>query len=273
MTITHPHPHSGVLPEMADEPRPSSLDIVNADDVKRRLVRAREAAERSDEPQIVEDLGLAIELQSRLVAEFQHRVRNILAMLRSVVGRTAANKTDVQDYVDHLQARIDAIARTQSSFARSPGRCIEIEDIIRDEMVSQAANENKYRLAGPATPLEPKAAEVLTLAMHELATNSVKFGALGDDAGMIEIDWSTEPRETGECLRLNWRETGLDLSNLHPLGGFGTELITKRIPYELGGSGTLDFQRHGLVATIEVPVTDGSKILQIVAGTKTETGQ
>jgi two-component sensor histidine kinase len=273
VTITHPQPHLGVSPNMADEPRLSSLDIVSADDVRRRLVRARDAAERSDEPQIVEDLGLAIELQGRLVAEFQHRVRNILAMLRSVVGRTAANKTDVQDYVDHLQGRIDAIARTQSSFARSPGRCIEVEDIIRDEMVSQAANEDKYRLTGPATPLEPKAGEVLTLAIHELATNSVKFGALGDEGGMIEIDWSIEPRETGDWLQLNWRETGLDLSNLHPLGGFGTELITKRIPYELGGSGTLDFQRHGLVATIEVPITDASKILQIAVGPMTEAGQ
>lgn len=256
---------------MADEPRLSSLDIVSADDVKRRLVRARQAAERSDEKQIVEDLGLAIELQSRLVAEFQHRVRNMLAMLRSAVGRTAAHKTDVQDYVNHLQARIDAIARTQASFARSPGRPIEIEDIIRDEMVSQAADERKYRLDGPAVPLPPKAAEVLTLAFHELATNSVKFGALGDGRGAIAIDWSATPRDGAEWLRIDWSETGLDLTNLHPLGGFGTELITRRIPYELDGSGTLDFNHHGLLATIEIPLIDDWNSVHMDFGRTSET--
>lgn len=258
---------------MADEPRLSSLDIVSADDVRRTLVRARDAAERSDEPQIVDDLVSAIELQSRLVADFQNQMRNMLAMLRSVIGRTAANKTDVQDYVDHLQGRIDAIARTQSSFTRCPGRCIEVEDILRDEMVVQAADQRNYSVDGPAVSLTPKTAKVLTLAIHELATNSVKFGALGDGHGSISIDWSIEPRDGADWLRFKWRESGFDLNNLHPLGGFGTELITRRIPYELAGSGALDFAADGLVATIEVPVTNDSAIVLIDASPTTEPGQ
>jgi two-component sensor histidine kinase len=224
---------------MADEPRPPSLDLVN----------------------------------SEVVAEFQNRMRNMFAMLRSLIGRSAANKTDVQDYVDHLQARIDAIARTQSSFLRFPGRSIEIEDIIRDEMVSQAADQSKYRVDGPAVELAGKAAEVVTLAIHELATNSVKFGALGDGCGTIEIDWSAGPRDSGEWLRLDWLETGVDLGNLPPPGGFGAELITRQIPYELGGSGVLDFRRDELEVIIEIPLTDGSKVVPIPAGRSSEAAQ
>lgn len=209
-----------------------------------------------------------------VAAEFQNRMRNLFAMLRSLIGRSAANKNDVQDYVDHLQARIDAIARTHASFVRFPDGSIEIEDIIRDEMVLQAAEESRYRLAGPAVVLAGKAAEVLTLAIHELATNSVKFGALGDGRGKIDIDWSAGPRDGGaDWLRLDWREKGLDLANLHPLGGFGAKLITKRIPYELDGSGVLDFHRDGLDAIIEIPLKDGSRVVNMDAGQSSELAQ
>ena len=225
---------------MADEPRLSSFDTVSPE----------------------------------VVAEFQNRVRNMFAMLRSLIGRSAANKTDVQDYVDHLQARIDAIARTQSSFLRFPGRSIEIEDIIRDEMVSQAADQRRYRVDGPAVVLAGKTAEVVTLAIHELATNSVKFGALGDGRGEIDIDWSAGPRDGGaDWLRLDWLETGVDLGNLHPPDGFGAELITRQIPYELGGSGVLDFRRDGLEAIIEIPLTDGSKVVPMTADRSSEAAQ
>ena len=183
-------------------------------------------------------------------------------MLRSVISRTSINKTDVQEYVAHLQARIDAMARTQAMLARAPDSTVELEDIVRDELVAHAADGDRYCVSGPAIDLGAHAAEVIALAVHELATNSVKFGALGERSGNVRVDWSVVSKNTEQWVRLIWRETGLDLTNLHPLGGYGAELITKLIPYELRGHGQIDFPRDGVVATIEFPMGEGSAIVQ-----------
>lgn len=204
-------------------------------------------------------------------SELQHRLRNMLAMLRSVIIRTSLNKTDVQEYVAHLQARIDAMARTQAMLARSSGNLVELEDIVRDELVADAAEGRRYSVSGPAVCLETHTAEVLGLAIHELATNSVKFGALGDRCGMLDVSWSAMS-DGEERVRFTWSERGLDLTNTHPLGGFGSELITKRIPYELRGQGEMDFKADGLVATIEFPLVNGSSIGAIGSASQAEAG-
>jgi two-component sensor histidine kinase len=230
---------------MADEPRSG---------------REEEVDMSPGEPSRRHPIALSEDADGRAFrSELQHRLRNMLAMLRSVISRTSLNKTDVQEYVAHLQARIDAMARTQAMLARSSGSLVELEDIIRDELVADAAEGQRYSVSGPAVCLEAHTAEVLGLAIHELATNSVKFGALGDRCGMLDVSWSAIS-DGEERVRFTWRESGLDLTNMHPLPGFGSELITKRIPYELRGRGEMDFKPDGLVATIEFPLVNGCSI-------------
>ena len=204
----------------------------------------------------------ALELQRTLVAELQHRVRNILAITRSIMRRTLVGKSDLTDFAQHLEGRMDALARTQALLTRVPGSAVDLEEIIRDEMLAHATREPKYSLSGPRIRLQPQAAEVLTLAMHELATNSVKYGALATDRGKIRIKWSKERQHGQEWLKLRWSETGIDVPNQKPREGFGTELITRRVPYELGGRGELKFNDAGVAAAIEFPLKQADSILQ-----------
>jgi two-component sensor histidine kinase len=207
------------------------------------------------------DRHAAEERQKVLSAELQHRVRNILAMIRSVVRRTGHSKTDVNEFVQHLEGRIDAMARTQSLLTRIPGRGVDLEDVVRDEMISQAAEERKAAVYGPPVGLSPHAAELVTLVIHELATNSVKYGALGQSDGRVTVSWECLRDDGKERLELTWHETGLK-NGESGTPGFGTELITQRVPYELRGTGDLKIAEGTLTATIEFPLEPGFSILE-----------
>lgn len=205
--------------------------------------------------------------QAALLAELQHRVRNILATVRSIARRTGDGADDVDAYVQHLEGRINAMARTQSSLARSPEAGIDLENMVREELAAQAAREQQYRVCGPDVLLPPKAAEVLSLAVHELATNSVKYGALARSDGIISIAWTTAPRGGQRWLRLTWGERCTIAAEVQSSAGFGTELVTRRVPYELGGHGIMEVRPEGLHATIEFPLRDRDSILQSGSGT------
>lgn len=212
--------------------------------------------------QDVTERHAADERQRLLLAELQHRVRNILAMIRSVARRTAETSDTVREYAQHLEGRIDAMARTQAILTREPGSAVDLEGIVQSELLSVAAQEDKVWCEGPAVCLEPKAAEILTLAIHELVTNAVKYGAFSQPAGQLEIRWEVEDRGADDWLVFTWEEARVEGVLLDGREGFGTELITRRVPYELGGSGTYELRPGGIRTVIECPLRGGSSILE-----------
>ena len=194
--------------------------------------------------------------QALLLAELQHRVRNILTMVRSVARRTAANCEDVDDYVRHLDGRLSALARVQTLLTREPNRGVDLHEMVLDELHSQAALAAHYRIEGPEVELAPKAAEVLSLAIHELATNSTKYGVLSEANGTIQICWTVDDRDGQRWLRWTWREP-VDLKIERPARtGFGTDLIRNRVPYELRGTGELRIGGDEVQATIDFPLAN-----------------
>lgn len=218
-------------------------------------------ADVTAEHRAVEALRASERHAQTLLAELQHRVRNILAMIRSVVRRTVHSKADVTDFVQHLEGRIDAMARTQALLTRMPARGVDLEDVVRDELISQAAADGKAAVYGPPVGLSPHAAELVTLAVHELATNSVKYGALGQNDGRVTVSWECSGENDKQRLKFTWHETGLSDGEPGP-GGFGTELITQRVPYELRGTGDLRVGDGTLTVTIEFPLDPGFSILE-----------
>ena len=210
------------------------------------------------------------ERQNMLVAELQHRVRNILAMLRSIARRTAKGSETVADYSQRLESIIAAMARTQALLTKSPGKGADLGTLVLDELRAHNAAERQYRVEGPSILLPPKAAEVLTLALHELATNALKYGALSNADAQLRVSWSVEAQEDAPWLRLTWTETGGEIAEEPRRRGFGTELVTQRVPFELGGRGSLEFGSHALLATIEFPLVPGESILQTDAMRLTE---
>jgi PAS domain S-box-containing protein len=202
------------------------------------------------------------ERQMVLLAELQHRVRNVLAMVSAVLNRSDVS-VSAKDFRDRLSGRITAMARTQALLTRGAGLGVDLEGMIREELLAQGAAESQYTLTGPGITLPPKAAEVLTLAVHELATNATKYGALSQPSGRIEVQWSLEGQEEKTSLQFQWSEQGVDLVPGAPQRkGFGTELITGRVPYELGGTGKMTLEAGGLVCRLSFPLGAGESILQ-----------
>ncbi|SFR80483.1 PAS domain-containing protein [Sphingomonas jatrophae] len=211
----------------------------------------------------VTDRRLWEDRQQTLLAELQHRVRNILAVIRSLIRRTHEPGQSAEEFIQHLEGRIDALARTQVLLTRGAGAGVDLELLILDELTAQAARRDSVVLDGPPVALPPKVAEVLTLAVHELATNAVKYGALSGSEGLVTIHWHEEQRAGQRWLLLRWIEEGVHVVQSAPRRqGFGTELITRRIPYELQGRGSLNLRPGGIVCELEVPLIERASILQ-----------
>ncbi|MBO9560279.1 MAG: PAS domain-containing protein [Caulobacter sp.] len=195
-----------------------------------------------------------------MVAELQHRVRNILAVIRSIVSRSAETSDTVEDLSAHLDGRLAALARTQVLLTRSPGAGVDLESLIRDELLAQVADEDRIVIEGPEVLLHPKAAEVMTLAVHELATNATKYGALATALGHIDIGWTVGE---GGWIDFKWRESGVKVAAAAPRRvGFGSVLVEQRVPYELMGTGALAFAPGGVQCEISFPLTPIPSVLQ-----------
>ena len=215
----------------------------------------------------ITEAKLAADHSAVLLAELQHRVRNIMALLRSITNRTAERAESVSEYRDLMVGRLLAFARVQALLTRAANVSVGIRSIVHDEVSVQAGHESQYVLDGPSIALSPKAAEVLTLAIHELATNAAKYGALSVPNGKVTVRWSTFDRRGGSWLAFDWIEEGADArpqprSDASRRRGFGSELIEGRIPYELRGRGQVAIEPGGARCHLEFPLQEGASILE-----------
>ena len=211
------------------------------------------------------DLRESEERQRLLLAELQHRVRNILAMIQSIIRQSLHPDQSAEDYVAHLSSRVAAMARTQVILTRNVNLRVSLQEVVRDELLSSAGSHRRFQCGGVEVLLDPKAAEVLTLAIHELATNSLKYGAFAGTSGDVEIHWTVETRSDEQWLCFTWKETGCPHSGFGT-SGFGTQLITQRVPYELRGTGSLIPTDEGMVARIEFPLRYSGSVLETGMG-------
>ena len=199
--------------------------------------------------------------QRLLLAELQHRVRNTLAVVRSIARRTAENSSDVQEMLAHFQGRLDAFSRVQAALTRNADGRVDLVSRVDDELLAHAAHEgDKVRIEGPQLLLEPRIAERLSLAIHELTTNAVKHGALADGKGRIRIAWKAVDGAGGRELDLSWTESGLDL-NGHKMKreGFGMELLRRSLPYDLNGTTRVELKRDGLQFRLKMPLATAAE--------------
>lgn len=202
--------------------------------------------------------------QSVLVAELQHRVRNIMATIGSITLRTRESATSVDDYARRLSGRVMSLARTQALLTRAGNVGIDLEALVVDEVGAQGHAATRVSVHGPSTVIPPKAAEVLSLAIHELATNAQEHGALGRADGHLDISWTLRDEPDERWLDMHWRETCPASADWHPpaRAGFGTALVEQRIPYELEGEGCLQIHPDGTEARLSFPLRYRDSILQ-----------
>jgi len=201
-------------------------------------------------------LKLALDRQERLLAELQHRVRNTLAVIRSIVRRTAENSETVEDFASHLDGRIGAFSRVQVAVTRDPLAGFDLAELISEELRACATREGEqFSLHGPQARLKAKVAESMSLAIHELATNALKHGAFTVDRGHIDVRWVKEQREGEAWLSLEWKESGMMGRPVEQRReGFGTILLRHTLRYDLGAEVTRAYEPNGFRCEIAFPL-------------------
>jgi two-component system CheB/CheR fusion protein len=230
-----------------------------------RWFMVRAVPELDEQGRLIRWFGFASDVHERreaearmrlLLAELQHRVRNILAVVRSVLTRTLETSDDLEDFAAHLSGRIGALARTQGVLARTGRGAVDLEELLREELVSQGGqDEHQVEMEGPQVMLRGRAVEALGLALHELTTNAIKYGALSTPRGHVSVHWRSYNTASGPRLALEWVESGMNLSGQEPeRSGFGRELIEQGLSYELGATTVMEFRQSGLRCAIELPL-------------------
>ena len=203
------------------------------------------------------DLQRIQEQQRLQIIELQHRARNVLALVRSIVRRSSATAVSVEEYTSHLEARISALARTQGALIIDGRAGPELEDLIRSELAANAARDNQFAIAGPAIRLSIRAAETMAMMLHELTTNALKFGALTAPAGHIAVNWSIDNSATPPRLQWRWTESGVGMAHAQPhRRGFGQELIERVLPYELGARTAFSLAPGGVHCEVDLPLNE-----------------
>ena len=204
------------------------------------------------------ELAAAEQRAKRLAAELPRYLNNALAIMRSVVRRTARGANSIEDYVMQLESRLSAIGRAQGlSFRALLSSGVALDAVLAEELLAHTAQEDgQVMLAGPAVMLQAGVAATLVLVINELALNSVVDGALSTPAGRIAIRWHTEPGDEAQpsILHLEWVESGGPPPAQGRQRGFGTEVVERMLEYELRATAATSIDAHGLRWTAVVPL-------------------
>ena len=200
-----------------------------------------------------QERAAAQERQELLIAELNHRVRNILNLIRGLVGQSRAEEQSIDDFVTVVGGRIQALARAHDQITDEQWQPGSLHDLICTEAKAYANGQSdRVHVKGDDVLIEPTAFTVLSLVMHELLTNAMKYGALADGSGRVEIDVTTE---TDGGVTLGWREIGGPAVQAPTRRGFGSTIIERSIPYELKGKAELHFDLGGVNARFYVPAS------------------
>jgi two-component sensor histidine kinase len=183
-------------------------------------------------------------------AELNHRIRRLLAVFRSIAVHMQIQGRDAEESAVHLAARVGAIGRV----ALTPiAAGVDLESLVLDELLVHRAHRSGITVDGPEVRLNAKSAELVGLLIHELVTNSVKFGALSQSQTQLHVVWWFGGLEDSR-LHLEWGESGVRMppaTGTKP--GFGSQVVKRLIASELHGEGDMLFLREGVLCTIEFP--------------------
>lgn len=206
----------------------------------------------------VDDLRQLQAEQKVLVAELQHRTRNLIAVVHSICAQTLDRACSLHDFRDRFDDRLSALSRVQGLLSRSEHDPITIRRLLEMELhaLGDGRMGSQIHLAGPDTIIRNSTAQTLALAVHELATNALKYGALSSSAGRLVVEWNEYARDARPWLALRWRETGVATparpGRASP--GYGRILIEQALPLQLGALTDLVFDAGGLSCAIDIPL-------------------
>jgi two-component sensor histidine kinase len=196
----------------------------------------------------------AEEHQQLLIAELDHRVKNVLARVAAVVQRTREDSPSTEAFAAALEGRIQSMADAHALLSQTRWLGVSLADVVRNELAPWATGDSTS-VDGPDIALTAEATQAVAMVFHELVTNAAKYGALSCPHGQVSVHWkrllngAEHPR-----LTITWQEAGGPPVAAPTRGGYGTGLIRDLIPYELGGTVQLEYPAGGALCTIELPL-------------------
>ena len=188
-----------------------------------------------------------------MVNELNHRVKNTLATVQSIVANTLRGADAPERLRETLTSRILALSRAHDVLTDEQWAGADLGEIAAHAAAPYraAAGDERFRLRGPDVRLPPKTAIAVALAFHELATNAAKYGALSTSRGRVDLSWELRPSGEEESLTIRWREVGGPHVRPPSRRGFGTRLIERGLAIDLNGQVTLEYPPQGVICTIE----------------------
>lgn len=211
--------------------------------------------------QDIDDEKLAQEANLVLIAELQHRTRNLLAVVRSIAQQVLKTSASREDFAARLNDRLSALSRVQSLLSRPAGTPVSLGELLTLELSALGVEERdpRFALSGPEVALPYTVVQILALALHELSTNALKYGALSTPDGQLRIAWQVFAGDRGERrLSLTWHETGIveKEKGAEPMRrGYGRELIERALPYQLRARTKLEVMDREICCMIDLPLT------------------
>jgi len=207
----------------------------------------------------IHDLKSMSGRQAVLVAELQHRTRNLLAVVQSIANKTIRSSQSLSEFAEDFDGRLRALSRVQGLLARVEQTSLDIREIVDAELAAYAdadASRQQVTIGGPDVDLPATSAQAIALALHELATNAVKHGALAHPSGKLAVTWDLNTVGSERRMTLDWRESGVPMSKRDSPSriGYGTELIERALPYQLKAKTKLEMGADGVGCSIAVPV-------------------
>lgn len=225
---------------------------------------------RSDEKQIAETLRISLlevilrraeliaqerqvaqESQSLLIAELNHRVKNILSLIRAVVRQSGQQTTSVKDFTADLEHRINALAQAHDQMNQVGWASAPLLHLVEAEAQAWAYGaQDRVMFSGPSVILDARAYQTLALVFHEMMTNAVKYGALSRPTGHLLVSWFLV---SDQDLRIEWCESGGPIVSAPSRRGFGSVVIERTIPFELQGEARIEYRIEGVQGSFLIP--------------------
>ena len=229
-----------------------SLAISPIKDARGKMIAASTIARQFTERKAAEDH------KSFLMAELDHRVKNTLMVITSLIAQTVKSADSPEQFAQIIEGRIQALSRVHNLLNQNDWDRAALRDVIVGELAPyRDRKEENIVIDGKAdVALTPKATQTLAMALHELATNAGKYGALSTPAGKVAVSWSVANSRKDPRLSIEWIETGGPPVKPPTRRGFGSQLIERIVNYELQANVQRDFHAEGVRCKIEFPLTD-----------------
>ncbi|QRM31221.1 sensor histidine kinase [Microvirga sp. VF16] len=205
----------------------------------------------------ITEMKKAEEHQRLLINELNHRVKNTLATVQSIASQSLRNAETANEARDAVEGRLFALSRAHDVLTRENWNGAYLHQVVQGAIAPfQGHGHSRFDLRGQDIRLPPRIALAVAMALQELGTNAVKYGALSDQTGRIAIHWSVTQQAGGAALEMTWREMDGPAVAEPVRRGFGTRLIERSLAQELHGDVTITFAPDGVVCTINAPLNE-----------------